>query len=182
MALLGTQTQELLEGQAFRDAMAQLAAPVTVVTGRDGEGRPWGFTASSVISLSLEPPRALVSINRASSCHAALTAVPELVVNVLGVGHRDLALRFARHGVDRFAGGEFVAWPGGGAPYLPTAAAAFRCVTTRIVDAGDHDLLFLGLIEARSADGGDPLLWYRRGFRVAARPAEPSFEHSQEGR
>lgn len=169
MASFGTHTQELIDGQAFRDAMSLLAAPVTVVTGLDVNGRPWGFTASSVLSLSLDPPRAVVSVNRDSSHHGAVVAAPELVVNILGDQHRDLAKRFATHGIDRFVGGEFGVWPGAEAPYLPSAAAAFRCVTTRIIEAGDHDLCVLGLLEVRAGDAEcAPLLWHRRGFRRAA--------------
>jgi flavin reductase ActVB len=47
---------------AFRNAMAQFASGVTVVTTTDDDGIPWGFTASAFSSLSLEPPLILVCL------------------------------------------------------------------------------------------------------------------------
>ncbi|QNS09230.1 flavin reductase family protein [Streptomyces xanthii] len=154
--------------QSFRDAMAQLAAPVSVITALDPDGRRRGFTASSVSSVSLDPPLILAGVALTSSCHATLTTTPEFVVNVLGAQHRDLARRFATQDVDRFAGGGFDAWEGSGTPYLPDAALLMRCRTARIVRAGDHDLVLATPVEFRHGTADiAPLLWYRRGFHTA---------------
>ncbi len=157
----------------FRDAMAQLAAPVTIVTTVDDEGRPWGFTASSVASVSLDPPLVLVGLSHTSSCHNALVSSAEFVVNVLGERHRALAKRFSEHGIDRFAGSGLTTWPGSALPYLPDAAAAFRCLTWQAVPAGDHDLLLGALTDTRTGPGSGPsasaLLWYRRAFHTPSR-------------
>ncbi len=150
----------------FRDAMALLPAALTVVTTVDGEGRRWGFTASSVVSASLDPPLLLVGLSRTSSCHDAFTAAPEFVVNVLDSGHRALARKFAAHGVDRFAGEGFARWPGTDLPYLPDAHAAYRCVRHDVVTMGDHVLLFGSLTGVDAHRPGTPLLWYRRTFHT----------------
>jgi flavin reductase ActVB len=161
-------TATLVDAQTFRDAMALLAAPLTVVTTVDEVGRPWGFTASSVTSVSLDPPLVLVSVARTSSCYAAVTSGRDFVINVLGDEHRDVAARFAASGVDRFAGAGFATWPGTLLPYLPGANALLRCVTAGVVPAGDHDLVLGGLAEARTGHADAPLLWYRRGFHTSA--------------
>ncbi|MGW0120788.1 flavin reductase family protein [Streptomyces sp. NPDC003327] len=165
----------LVDAQRFRDAMAQLAAPLAVVTTVDEHGRRWGFTASSVVSVSLDPPLLLVGLARTSSCHRALTESQEFVVNVLGARHRALAGRFATHGVDRFAEGGFTTWPGTDLPCLPDAPAVFRCVTGAALPAGDHDLLLGALRDTRiappAADSADAaLLWYDRTFCTLPRP------------
>ncbi|MEU3838488.1 flavin reductase family protein [Streptomyces sp. NPDC028635] len=162
------------QAQAFRDAMALLAAPLTVVTVLDEAGRRRGFTASSVTSVSLDPPLVLVGVGLSSSCHAVLTGAREFVVNVLGEEHRDVARRFATHGIDRFAQGGFAAWDGTGTPFLPRATVLLRCRTADVVRAGDHDLVLGTVLETRTGDpAGAPLLWYRRAFHtpVAAPPA-----------
>ncbi|MER5996047.1 flavin reductase family protein [Streptomyces viridosporus] len=162
------------DAQAFKDAMALLAAPVSVVTGLDTTGRRWGFTASSVTSVSLDPPLVMVGIALASSCHAAMAQAGEFVVNLLGERHRPVAQRFATRGVDRFAAGDFDAWEGGAAlPYLPDAKVLLRCRTVDVIRAGDHDLL-LGTPEHIYIrdEAAPPLLWYRRGFHTPV-PAVP---------
>ncbi|GGL55437.1 MULTISPECIES: flavin reductase family protein [Planomonospora] len=156
----------LVDAQQFRDAMTLIAGPITIVTTIDREGRRWGFTASSVTSGSLSPPLVLVGLSRTSSCHEALVSSSEFVINVLGDQHRDLALKFAAHGVDRFADSDFAVWPGARLPYLPDAHASFRCVRWGTVPIGDHDLLVGALAEIRSGGPGKALLWYRRGFHT----------------
>ncbi|MEU1037789.1 flavin reductase family protein [Streptomyces sp. NPDC005551] len=167
-------TAPLVDAQRFRDAMAQLAAPLAVVTTVDEDGRRWGFTASSVVSVSLDPPLLLVGLSRSSSCHRALVSSGEFVVNVLGEQHRAVAQRFATHGVDRFAGGGFTTWPGTDLPCLPDAPAVFRCVTGEALPAGDHDLLLGALRDTRIAPqasaAGTALLWYGRTFCAVPAP------------
>ncbi|WP_245699651.1 flavin reductase family protein [Streptomyces roseifaciens] len=169
-----TQTARAPIGAAeFRDAMAHLAAPLTIITTTDGTGRRWGFTASAVTSVSMEPPLLLVGIARTSSCHPALTSAPEFVVNLLGAEHAATARTFARSGVDRFAAGGFEPWPGSDLPLLTNAHAAFLCRRADVLPAGDHDLLLGELLETRSGPGDEPLLWHQREFRTpAGRPAQ----------
>ena len=158
----------LVDPTTFRHAMSMLAAPVTIVTTRDRAGRPWGFTASSVTSVSLDPPLLLVGIAHASSCRAAFRETDEFVVNVLGTQHRDLATRFATHGIDRFAGGRFVDWPGTDLPCVADANAGYRCRTWLPVPAGDHDLIVAALVDLHVGEAGPPLMLYRRGFHGVA--------------
>lgn len=42
--------------------MAAFPSGVTIMTTADRTGRPWGFTASSFCSLSLDPPLVLVCL------------------------------------------------------------------------------------------------------------------------
>ncbi|MBO4270662.1 flavin reductase family protein [Microbispora triticiradicis] len=165
------QVESLIDAGAFRQAMAELVAPLTIVTTVDENGRRWGFTASSVTSGSLEPPLLLVGVDRRSSCHEAITSCREFVVNVLGEQHRDLARTFATHGVDRFAGGELGFWPDSELPCLLDAKAAFRCVSSGTLAVGDHDLLVGSMVATRLNVGGTPLLWYQRDFALPAREA-----------
>ncbi|RII13431.1 NADH:riboflavin 5'-phosphate oxidoreductase [Streptomyces sp. YIM 130001] len=168
MTAVQEQTRPVVSAQDFRDAMAQLAAPVSIVTTLAPDGRRRGFTASSVTSVSLEPPLIMVGIALTSSCHATLTTSEEFVVNVLGEEHRSVARRFATQDVDRFTGGGFAAWQGTGTPYLPDAALLIRCRTERIIRAGDHDLVFGTPREICSGPGAaGALLWFRRGFHTA---------------
>ncbi|WP_316524180.1 flavin reductase family protein [Kitasatospora brasiliensis] len=161
-------TQELLGGQEFRDTMSQLAAHVTVVTLQDAVGRPYGFTASSVVSASLDPPLLLLGVSRGSSCIEAISEASEFTVNLLGEGDREVARRFATSGIDRFAHGDCAPWPGHGAPYLPAAMLSARCVKREVIQVGDHDLLVAGLLEVRTGAPTRPLIWFRRDFHTAA--------------
>jgi flavin reductase ActVB len=167
----------------FRDAMSMVAAPLAIVATRDVDGMPWGFTASSVTSVSLDPPLVLVCVSHTSSCHGAMTKAEGFTVNFLSQRHRALARIFATTGADRFAAGEFENWEDSGQPFLPDARVSMRCIAAGLTTAGDHDVLF-GLptgirVGAADSSGGcrcggspngtgvcaaAPLLWHRRGF------------------
>ncbi|WP_323746383.1 flavin reductase family protein [Catenulispora pinisilvae] len=150
----------------FREAMSRLAAPLAIITTRGPDGRPWGFTASSVASMSLDPPLVVVGVAHTSSCYDALAKAEGFAVNLLGDQHRALARRFAEHGADRFAGREFEACPVTELPCLSDANAVFKCRTAERITIGDHDLLVGELIAVRLDSVTRPLLWYRRDFHV----------------
>ncbi|GGP76113.1 flavin reductase family protein [Streptomyces abikoensis] len=60
-----------VDGSDFTQALAQVPGPVTIVTTLDGQGAPWGFTASSFCSLSLSPPLILVCLAKSWSAGPA---------------------------------------------------------------------------------------------------------------
>lgn len=80
--------------QMFRNGMARLGASVNVVTS-DGISGRLGFTATSVCSLSDNPPSLLVCMNRNSTQNVLLKANGVLCVNILAPTHKDLSAAFA---------------------------------------------------------------------------------------
>jgi len=90
----------------FREAMSRFASGVTVVTARRGEERV-GLTASSFVSVSMEPPLILVCVAKALQAHEVIESAGAFAVNILGARQLDVALRFAglKPGLlDRFEG------------------------------------------------------------------------------
>lgn len=124
----------------FVRAMARVPGPVTVVTTLDPQGRPWGFTASSFSSLSLRPPLVLVCLDKTASTHGAFVSASHFLVNVLAEGQADVARRFARSGVDRFAAGDTRPCELG-LPGVPYACARLACSLFQVIDVGDHSIL-----------------------------------------
>ena len=74
--------------------MRQLASGVCIITLGVGEDRT-GLTATSVFSLSAEPPTLLVCVDRGSSSYAAFERFSVFAVNVLAADQREFAERFA---------------------------------------------------------------------------------------
>ena len=86
----------------FRQLLGRFATGVTVLTTRDARGRPIGMTASSVASVSLDPPLLLVSVDRRHDMHPAMQAASRFVLNVLAADQEALSRRFAAEHPDRF--------------------------------------------------------------------------------
>ncbi|MFC9502761.1 flavin reductase family protein [Streptomyces sp. NPDC057002] len=149
----------LLGEQEFRDLMAGVCAPVTIVTAT-AEGLPHGTTVSAFSSLSLRPPMVTVALDRASGVLSRITTTGRFGVNVLAQSQDDLALAFARRGADRFAG---VDWHfDHGLPRLDSAAGWLVCEVSEVVEGGDH-LLLLGTVTHARTTPAAPLVY---GFRT----------------
>src|SRR2546426_11676180 len=79
----------------FRQLLGRFATGVTVLTTRDPAGRPVGMTASSVASVSLEPPLVLVSVDQKNDMYPALQAAKRFVLNVFAADHGAVSTRVA---------------------------------------------------------------------------------------
>lgn len=158
---------EAVEAVPYREAMAQVASAVHLVT-TDGPAGRAGFTASAVCSVSDAPPTLLVCINRGSSAYAAVSVNDALCVSTLSAGQADIAVAFSRTPMEtRFAAGR---WYGlaTGAPVLEGARVAFDCRIVRRTEVGTHDVLFCEVLALAEAGGGKPLVYADRRYHAVA--------------
>ena len=63
--------------------MGRFATGVTILTVRDPSGQAAGMTASSLASVSLQPPLLSVCVDHTADLHERIVAAPEFVVNIL---------------------------------------------------------------------------------------------------
>ncbi|MGI3779839.1 MAG: flavin reductase family protein, partial [Janthinobacterium lividum] len=91
-----------LAADAFKGVFRRHPAGVAVIT-TVVDGQPVGFTATSVISVSADPPLLAFSVDSASSSWPALASAETLVVNFLSAAQVEVSARFATSGIDRFA-------------------------------------------------------------------------------
>jgi flavin reductase (DIM6/NTAB) family NADH-FMN oxidoreductase RutF len=163
---------EPLPSEVFRDAMARLAAPVTVVTTVDRDGRPRAFTASAVCSLSADPPLLLVCVNRTGSAHDVFATADRFLVNVLDHEQASTARDFARR--DRTDAEAALVPLELGLPGLADASARFACTRRQVLPGGDHSIL-VGRLERVALSDAPPLIHFRRDWhRPTAVPADSS--------
>lgn len=167
----------MVTDQSFRDLMAGVCAPVTVVTTAI-DGMPHGATVSAFASLSLHPPMVTIALDRNSVLLERILEVGRLGVNVLGRAHDGLALAFARRAVDRFA---VVEWRmERGLPRLLEAPGWMACDVVGTVEGGDHVLLLAVVVECASVVAA-PLVYGHRTFGTHSaferRPRRPITDH-----
>lgn len=148
----------------FRAALSRFPSGVTVVTTRDGEDRFHGLTVSAFCSVSLEPPRVLICVEKTTGSHFALESSEAFVVNVLNADQRELSERFASLIEDKFDSVEFAAGIDG-IPVLLGCLVTLECRVTNAYDGGDHSI-FVGEVEKATVNDGDPLLYFRGDYRA----------------
>lgn len=125
-------------------------------------GKPLGMTASSLASVSLQPPLVSVCIDHTALLHDSIVAAPEFVVNVLESSQETLSRRFADRHEDRFDGVGYHRNPEGRV-LLDGALAHIECDRYAVYDAGDHSIV-LGRVIGGAVGEGRPLLYYRGGY------------------
>jgi flavin reductase len=153
----------------FKQGMRRLAGACTIITSvAPGQGREgWaGMTATAVASVTADPARLLVCINRSTWAHSIISQSRILGVNVLGEDALDLAKRFAG-GIrpdEKFAEGNWLTTTSG-APLLANALASFDCLVSECIEASTHDIFIcdvLGVLIRQP--GGDPLIYFDGAF------------------
>ena len=144
--------------------MARLPAGVVVVSSRLGDEYR-GMTASSLVSISLDPPLVLVGLEREAATHAAVVETRAFNVSLLTRSQEFIA--------DRLSGRAPAVDPGwasvphrigsNGIPLVEGCAAWLECRLVEVHAAGDHDVC-LGEVTAAAAGSGDPLILWDRAF------------------
>jgi flavin reductase (DIM6/NTAB) family NADH-FMN oxidoreductase RutF len=135
----------------FRDTMRALPGGVCVIaTGR--EGRRAGFTATAVCSVTADPPRLLICVNRGVTAYGQLAASGKLSINVLARGQQEIANLFAGgvpavKGEERF---QATAWTQmQDVPVLEEACASFVCSVAEMVEQSTHTVFICDVLDAR---------------------------------
>lgn len=145
---------------AFRQSMASVCTPVSVVTAFEGS-RPHGTTVSAFASLSMAPPMLLVSLDRSSDLLALITESRRFGVNVLASDQHELAINFARKGADKFGRAK---WSRAyDLPRLVGAASWLACDLADLIPGGDHVIALGHVRDAVTADAA-PLTYHQQIF------------------
>lgn len=156
----------------FKDSMRHLAGAVSVITVGVGEDRT-GFTATSVSSLSIDPPSILVSVNRSSSSWPVLQRYGSFAVNVLAHDQKDIADRFAGRGgikgAERYHGADWIELVTGTSA-LSDALTVLDCELDEAIDRHSHSIL-IGRVRAITVRGeAQPLVYWHGAYHHITKP------------
>ncbi len=154
---------------AFRNAMALLAGGVAIVSCWD-DGAPKGLLVSALTAVSVEPPRLLFCVRKAASAHDALLRSDTCAVAILAEHHQAEAEVFAAsaRAAERFDPARWRLDPDAPPSHRAPLVGLEGHVSHRI-DAGANTIFILDVAQADSR-GGQPLVYFDRGFRQLDRP------------
>jgi flavin reductase (DIM6/NTAB) family NADH-FMN oxidoreductase RutF len=153
--------QTQIDPRKFRKALGRFASGITVVTTAH-EGSTYGMTANAFVSVSLDPPLVLVSVDNRANMHKILPHSGRYGVSVLSDQQEDLSQHFAgqpkedleipfvwQHDVSLLDG------------------ALVHLVCRVVVDAhpAEDHTLYIGQAEYLTYEDGAPLLFYTRTYR-----------------
>ncbi|HWV13910.1 MAG TPA: flavin reductase family protein [Cellvibrio sp.] len=155
------QTKSISE--QMRLGMRRLASGVCVISADVG-GEHFAMTASSVTSVSDNPPSLLVCINKLVSQQEYFSRSGSVfAVNILGESQQAVSDLCAGRepGRDRFSLGQWVT--DSASPYLADAQAVFFCETDMLISYGTHQIVIAHIKRVEIADVGFSPLIYADG-------------------
>jgi flavin reductase (DIM6/NTAB) family NADH-FMN oxidoreductase RutF len=156
--------------ELYRAVFRRYAAGVVVVTADAGHG-PAGFTATSLASISLDPPLVSFALSTNASSWPTIAAADTVVVNFLDAEQHAIADRFATSGVDRFSAPTRWSRLPTGEPLLDDVAGHLRGRIRYRYPVGDHHLVVAEVTEAATR-GHSPLV-YHAGVYGTVRLLQP---------
>ena len=155
-----------LDPDRYRTVFGHFATGVAVITvaGPGGEG---GLTANAVCSVSLDPLLVLACFEQSARTLPLVREAGRFAVNVLRSGSEDVARAFASKLPEREKLRGVPHRREDGMPILDAALAWVVCDVRELIPAGDHEIA-IGEVVAMDLADGEPLLWYRGGYRGLA--------------
>lgn len=160
--------RHLADANDFREAMATMAASVGVVATQFG-GERRGRTVTAAMSLSLDPPTILVSIDATSHLADLMTKAAGFSFSILADAQDAIANAFAGQieAERRFDYGTWAQWSSGH-PKLLNAVSILDCEIIGAVSTATH-VLFVGAARAVEVDSDRiPLIRHARRYRRLA--------------
>lgn len=139
--------------------MRRLASAVGIVTAIGDDG-PTGMAATSITSMTVDPPAVLLCVNRNASIHGCLTAGAAFNVGILSRHQQEVSAAFGGAVARelRFTIGEWTP-DHRGIPMLDGAQANLACIVDVLLPYGTHTVV-IGRVDAvRLAGQVEPLIY-----------------------
>jgi flavin reductase (DIM6/NTAB) family NADH-FMN oxidoreductase RutF len=148
---------------AFKHAFRRHAAGVVVITALTPDGRPVGFTATSLASLAAVPPLATFNMAKVASAWPAISGTDWVAIQTMGARTRHLAERMSGDHDLRFTGDHWAPGPHG----LPILEGVTSWMVGRIVErfpVANNAVIVVQIEEGALGEPDAALLYHERTY------------------
>ena len=149
----------------FLRAMRGITSTVTVISAKDRENKQ-AMTATSIASLSLDPPTMLVCINHEATIHDVMKEGLGFCINILSIGQEGLADICSIKGKEeqRFLEGSWSEL--NDIPYNKDSQSNMFCNCIKAIEHTTHTIYLGEIIKVFNKNSFNPLL-YKDGNYLA---------------
>ncbi|MER7797323.1 flavin reductase family protein [Microbacterium sp. NPDC096154] len=169
-------TPGTLDAEGFKALFRGHPGGVAVITAEGPDG-PVALTATSVASVSVEPPMLIFSVSTLSSAAPAILSADTIVVHLLDAADLPLAKLASTSGVDRFANTSTWTRLTTGEPLFPGVRAWTRCAIVSRLEAGGSTVIVAHALQGetnRGPEGDEPLVYHNRTWHKLGEPSRIS--------
>lgn len=149
--------------EALRAGFRLHASGVSVITLLDSDGKPVGFTATSMTSLGANPPLASFNVARGSSTWPSLQAGKPVAIHTLGERNLELAQRMAADHTLRFAKDDWQTGPFD-LPIFTNATSVLIGKIRDIHDVENNAVIIVDVLEGLVGEEAPALLYFQRHY------------------
>lgn len=147
----------------FRVLCGQFATGVTVIT-TSHNGTPFGFTANSFTSVSLDPPIVLFCLKTESATNKAFQKSKRFAINILSEKQEDISNTFANPKNSQKERFDTVALAKHSLPVLKGTLGYMAGEIIQTHEVGDH-MVYYGKVTDGQLFEGNPLLYTKGGYQ-----------------
>jgi flavin reductase (DIM6/NTAB) family NADH-FMN oxidoreductase RutF len=149
----------MIDSKEFRNTLGRFGSGITIVTTVD-EGEVHGMTANAFVSVSLDPPLVLVSIDHKTRMHQVLPRTQKYGISILKHDQPEVSQHFAGRPLEKSP--EFF-WQDE-IPLIKDSVAYLVCDVVDQHIVGDHTL-YIGNVKWISYEEEEPLIFYGGKYR-----------------
>ena len=152
------------EIEAFKQAFRRHAAGVAAVTSISPDGRPVGFTATSLASLAAVPPLVTFNMAQVSSAWPAMTVGNRVAIHTLGPRTQHLAAKLAADNAVRFEGEHWSPGPHG-VPILLDVTSWMLGSIIEVHPVFDNAVVIVRIETGALGPEDEALLYHERAYQ-----------------
>lgn len=131
----------------------------------DADGKPVGFTATSMTSLGANPPLASFNVASGSSTWPALCKATWVAIHTLGETNQGLAEKMAADHTKRFLDSDWTIGPKG-LPIFPAATSVLIAGIREIHAVENNAVVIVDVVEGLLGVEQRPLIYFQRGYLI----------------
>lgn len=147
----------------LRGAFRSAASSAWVVTGH-ADGRPVGFTAISIVSVSVDPPLVSLNLSKTSGSLATISRTRRAALHLLSDEQAAVASRFAGDRALRYVDDGTWSLDEGRLPRIHDVVTRLVVEIVDLVDAGDS-LIAVGRVDTAETTDRTPLVHHAGRYR-----------------
>jgi flavin reductase (DIM6/NTAB) family NADH-FMN oxidoreductase RutF len=161
MMTTGLDSPAFLMRQAFR----RYVSSVMVLTYTDADHHAYGMTATSVCSVSVEPPTILACVNRQARTHREIVRGRRFAVSLLAEEQRLVSEFCAAPGSRKRLPNNWVVESPGRVPVVREALGSLQCELSEVHEAGSHSIFIGSVVGVELGPPANPLLYFDGAYR-----------------
>jgi len=154
-----------IDSKRLRQVAGAFPTGVTIITTEKEDGSVHGMTASSFLSVSLDPALVSFCVKDNAVIFPLLTIGKTVGISILAANQKEISNQFA--GFSKEEKSIPMSKVNAGATVIDQALAWYSTIIQQIIPAGDHYLILCEIDDLDRVEDGQPLVYWS-GYRTTS--------------